>query len=163
MKFRRTVFASLLISLIVSLAATAVTSHFFHLSLSEMAAIFGVFFVGIFALALFITLIETQLDAGKPFRKLFILNATTLGLALWATLESVQMGATALLFLLFDFVSLLAMTRSYQLMLTYQRREIEDEPKIRELHLLDQILITINFIGFYIMLGFAIYFLHWVF
>jgi hypothetical protein len=163
MKFRRIAFASLLISVITSLAATAAASHFFFLSLSEMAAIFGIFFVGIFALALFIILTETQLHTGKPFKDLFILSAAPLGLALWATVESLQMGTTAFFFLPFDFLFLLTMMRSCQLMLMYQKRGIEDEPKIRELPRLDRTLIALHFIGFFVFLGFAIYFLHWVF
>jgi hypothetical protein len=102
------------------------------------------------------------LHTGKPFKDLFILSIAFLALALWATLDSLGKDVTALLFLPFDFLFLLTMTRSYQLMLMYERRGVKDEPRIRDLSLSERALIYVDFIALFVLIGFAIYFLGWI-
>lgn len=162
MIFRRIIFASLAISAVVALSIAFVVLAVFRFSFSETIATFGFSFVAVFAVALMISLFETQLHKGNPWKDLFVLSFACLVLALAASVESLSKNVTALLFLPFDILFLLTMARSYQLMSIFQKSETKDLRKVRDLPLQDQILIALHFIGFFVFLGLAVYFLRWI-
>jgi len=98
MIFRRIISASLAISAVIALSIAFVVLAVFGFSLAQTVAIFGFSFVAVFAVALMISMFETQLHKGNPWKDLFVLSFACLVLALAASVESLSMNITVLLF-----------------------------------------------------------------
>jgi hypothetical protein len=161
MNFRRTVLASLSVSMFTAIVVTALFSISNHLSLIETVSSFWIFSAGLFALVLFLLLFETQFHKEQPFKEWFILCGAFLGISLVGSFESLQTSLTILPFLPFNIISLAAMTRSYQLM-SLSSRTGGRTMTVRGLSISDRALIILNSIGFFIVLGLGVFFLHWM-
>jgi hypothetical protein len=98
----------------------------------------------------------------SPFRELLVICFVTLILALGASIQSLRSNVNVLLFLPLDILFLLTMTRSYQLVLASQKKKTGEKTRPRDLPLHDRIIIALHFIGFFILIGLGIYFLHWI-
>lgn len=162
MTFKRIILADLLLSAIIAAFVTPIIALAFHFSLAETFATIGFLFVALFAVILVISLLETQLHKGNPFKDLLVLSSVSLIFALVASIESLISDVNVLLFLPFDILFLLTMARSYQLAWTFQKRGTKDSFRVRDSPLHDRMFIALYFIGFFIFLGLAIYFFHWI-
>lgn len=161
MNFRRTVFGSLTVSTFIAIVVTALFSISNHLSLIEVVASFWIFYVGFFALVLFMLMFETQFHKGQPFKEWALLCTAFLGISVVGSLESLQTSLTSLPFLPFNIISLVAMTRSYQLM-SLSSKTGGKTMTVRGLSVSDRALIVLNSIGFFGVLGLGVFFLHWM-
>jgi|GEM_PF-3865682 len=96
------------------------------------------------------------------FEEWFLFCVGFLFLSFFASFESLHTSLPVLPFLPFNIISLLAITRGYQLMSSHSKVGSKAGAQVRELRLLDKALIVLNVFGLFVFIVVANYFLHWM-
>lgn len=99
----------------------------------------------------------------NPFRGELVLCIATLLLALIATIQSLKSNVNVFPFLPLDILFVLTVTRTYQLVLAFEKKETGEKMRpLRDLPLHERLVIAVHVIGLFILIGLGMYLLHWM-